>query len=304
MIKNFFKRIFELSLGIFTTIILAVNTIIFFIPIFIIGFLKLLPIPSWKRKATQCLNYLSAIWISINTTFIDYSRNIQWEIDAIPELSQKNWYFVICNHQTWMDIPVLHKVFNRKIPMLKPFIKSGLKWVPFLGFAWWALDCPFVKRYSPSFLKKNPHKKNRDLKHAALACERFKKLPVSVLSFIEGTRFSPEKRTHQSSPYQYLLKPRAGGVAYVVNTMGETLNKILDVTILYPKNHRTLWDYLCGRVTKIKIAIREISVPEKFINMAYNDNPDVRHDFYQWLNETWLEKDKLIQQTLALNPER
>ena len=59
-------------------------------------------------------------------------------------------YLVLANHQSWVDILVLQKVFNRRIPLLRFFLKRQLFWVPLLGLAWWALDFPFMGRYTPT----------------------------------------------------------------------------------------------------------------------------------------------------------
>mgnify|MGYP000339027078 CR=1 FL=1 len=42
------------------------------------------------------------------------------------------------------------------------------------------------------------------------------------------------KAKRQRSPYQHLLKPKAGGIAFVLEAMGENLSKIVNVTISYP----------------------------------------------------------------------
>lgn len=92
--------------------------------------------------------------------------------------------------------------------MLKFFLKKELIWVPFLGLAWWALDFPFMKRYSRKFLAANPHLAGKDLESTKKACEKFKHTPVSVMNFVEGTRFTPEKHQRKNSPYAHLLPPR------------------------------------------------------------------------------------------------
>lgn len=301
--SKFISKLSEYSLATLTLLVLFINTIIFFIPIFILGLLKLIPIKAWQHQLSRLLDTIPPMWIWVNTRFVDCSRQINWQIEGVKDLHPKQRYFIMCNHQTWMDIPVLQKAFNYKIPTLKPFIKSGLKWVPLLGFAWWVLDCPFMKRYSQSYLEKHPRKKAKDLKTTKKACEKFKALPVSILSFIEGTRFNTKKQLLQASPYQHLLKPKAGGAAYVLNAMGENLNKILDVTILYPKKYNTLWDYLCGRIRTIKVAIREITIPKEFIHMDLQNDPTIKKRFYRWLNDTWHEKDIFIQKTLNLQSE-
>ena len=139
-----------------------------------------------------------------------------------------------CNHRSWVDIVVVQWLFNRRIPILKFFLKKELFWVPVLGMAWWALEFPFMKRYPRAVLEKRPGAAGAGPEATRLACERFRDVPVSVLNFLEGTRFSRGKRGRQYSPYQHLLLPRAGGVAQVVSTLGDRLRAWLDVTIVYP----------------------------------------------------------------------
>ena len=62
----------------------------------------------------------------------------------------------VSNHQSWVDILVLQKVFNRRIPFLKFFLKQELIWVPLLGLAWWALEFPFMRRHSSAYLAAAP----------------------------------------------------------------------------------------------------------------------------------------------------
>ena len=155
---------------------------------------------------------------------------------------------VISNHQSWIDIITLQTVFNRKIPFLKFFIKKELIWVPIMGPAWWALDFPFMKRYSPEFLAKKPHLKGKDIEITRIACSKFKTMPVSVMNFVEGTRFSENKHYRQRSPYNNLLKPKAGGTGFVLTIMGEQLNSILNITIKYTGEDKKFWSLLCGRI--------------------------------------------------------
>jgi hypothetical protein len=129
-------------------------------------------------------------------------------------------YLVISNHQSWVDIPALIQALNRRTPFFKFFLKKELIWVPFLGLAWWALDYPFMKRYSKAFLAKHPELAGQDLKITKEACELFKRQPVTVVNYLEGTRFNETKRKQQGSPFKRLLKPKAGGVAFVLAAMG------------------------------------------------------------------------------------
>ena len=117
------------------------------------------------------------------------------------------------------------KSLTAAVPFLKFFLKKELIWVPILGIAWWALDFPFMKRYSAAVLKKRPHLRGKDIEITRQACKKFKSLPVSIMNFVEGTRFTREKHDKQKSPFTHLLKPKAGGIGFVLSTMGEQLQQ-------------------------------------------------------------------------------
>ena len=67
-------------------------------------------------------------------------------MEGLGSLRPDSWYLVNCNHRSWVDIFVLQRVLNRRIPLLKFFLKRELIWVPVIGLAWWALDFPFMQR--------------------------------------------------------------------------------------------------------------------------------------------------------------
>ncbi|MFP3526115.1 acyltransferase, partial [Pantoea sp. SIMBA_072] len=89
------------------------------------------------------------------------------------------------------------------------------------------------------------------------ACELFKRQPVTVVNYLEGTRFTETKRQEQQSPYRCLLKPKAGGVAFVLAALGEQLDALLDVTIVYPGNQAPgFWALLNGSISRVIIDIQ------------------------------------------------
>ena len=162
--------------------------------------------------------------------------------------------------------------------------------MPFLGLAWWALDFPFMKRYSQSFLRKNPHLRGKDLETTRKACAKFKHKPVSVMSFIEGTRYTQDKYDKQKSPFNHLLKPKAGGIAFVLDAMGENLNKIVDVTIYYPEGVPTFVDFLCGKVKKIQVEVYTTEITKELTGDYFNDRA-YKISFQKWLTQFWHDKD-------------
>ncbi len=242
--------------GCISLLLYLLNTILLTTALLIIAVFKfVIPVGIWRKRCDTVINWIAGSWIAINNWNIRLTNPANWDVQGIDALNKKGWYMVVANHQSWLDILVLQKIFHGKIPFLKFFLKKELIWVPFLGLAWWALDFPFMKRYTQSFLKKHPHLKGKDLKITQKACEKFKTMPVSVMNFLEGTRFTPEKHRRQQSPFVHLLKPKAGGIAFVLAAMGEQMHQMLNVTIAYPDGARNFWQFLCGNVREIRVRV-------------------------------------------------
>jgi len=273
----------------------TINTFFWATPILIFALLKfLLPFSKAAKIFNYLLNGCATAWIGTNGWINRLSKSISWEIDIPTELSKQQWYLVVANHKSWLDIMALQQTFNGKIPFLKFFLKQELFWVPVLGLAWWALDFPFMKRYNKSYLKKYPHKKGQDFITTQKACEKFKSIPISIMNFAEGTRFSEAKKDNQNSPYQHLLKPKSGGIGYVLSLMGEEINQMLDVTINYPDNDDfSFWDFLCGRVPRVQLHAELVQIPQG-VKGDYVDDPEHRKQVQQWLNQLWSQKDRRL----------
>jgi 1-acyl-sn-glycerol-3-phosphate acyltransferase len=203
---------------------------------------------------------------------------------------------VTSNHQSWVDIMVLQYVLNRRIRPLKFFLKQELIWVPVIGLAWWALGFPFMKRYSKAYLEKHPEKKGKDLETTRKTCAKFRDNPVGIFNFAEGTRFTPGKHAQQKSPFRYLLKPKAGGIAFVLDAMGEQLQSLVNVTIHYPGGRPGYWDLLCGNVKDVVVHFEEVQIPAEFIGKNYEQDGEYRLAFQGWINRLWEEKDALLEE--------
>ena len=278
----------------------VVNTVLCFVPLLILAVLKLLiPVAGVRRSITRILMAIGDLWISINSAILATGASIDWRATGLENLRRDEWYLVIVNHLSAVDILVVQKLLNRRIPFLKFFIKQELVWVPLLGVAWWALDMPFMKRYSPKYLAKNPHMKGKDLETTRRACKKFQHTPTSVINFVEGTRFSVGKRDSRNSPYRNLLQPRAGGFAVAISSMGELFGSILDVTLVYPDAPASFWDMCCGRHVHVLMDVREREIEEWLIAGDYQNDREFRRRVHTWLGEIWQDKDDLIQQMLV-----
>ncbi|MGL5776801.1 MAG: acyltransferase, partial [Aeromonas veronii] len=226
------NKLIERLRGSLSTLLYFFNTLFWFVPIFSLGLLKLLlPLKGWRTLCNWLLDGCASCWIGFNNLIQKTIIKTPFEVVGVDKGRRNEWYMVIANHQSWVDILVLQRVFNQKIPFLKFFLKKELIWVPFLGLAWWALDFPFMRRYSRKFLEKHPHLKGKDIETTRKACARFRHIPVSVMNFVEGTRFTGSKHQKQGSPYRHLLLPKAGGIAFTLAAMGDQLHQLVDVTI-------------------------------------------------------------------------
>jgi 1-acyl-sn-glycerol-3-phosphate acyltransferase len=281
--------------GTLAALLIFLNTLILFPILMLFAVIKLvIPIRLIRKGCTLVLNRIAWIWIGFNNLLINTLHTIEWDIRGAETLDRKHWYFVTCNHQSWADIPAIQYALNSRIPLLKFFLKKELIWVPLLGVAWWALDFPFMHRHTKEQIAKRPELKGKDIAATQAACEKFRYTPVTIFNFMEGTRFTLAKHQRQNSPYQNLLKPRAGGTAFVLGTMGEMIQTMLDVTIVYPDNDAGFWNLLCGRINRIIIDIKLREIPPRFLGMDYENNRDIRIDFQRWIREIWTEKDARI----------
>lgn len=281
-------------------VFVLVNTIVHALPLLLLALVKaLLPSRRLRRALDAVLLALAQSWIAVNSALIVRMTRTRFLVDLPPGLRADGHYLVLANHQSWVDIPVLQKVFNRRIPFLRFFLKSQLFWVPVLGLAWWALDFPFMKRYSREQIARRPELAGRDLAVTRRACRRFQDIPVSIMNFVEGTRRSSDKHAQQASPYRHLLKPRAGGVGFVLGAMGQGLQAIIDVTVVYPGGQPTLADLFANRIATVHVHVRELPIPDELASGDYENDPAFRARFQNWLNMLWQEKDIRIEQVLT-----
>jgi 1-acyl-sn-glycerol-3-phosphate acyltransferase len=234
-------------------------------------------------------------WTRVNTALINLFNNADWQINGAQQLDKARWYLLISNHKSWLDIPVVSTVTHSRIPEPKFFLKDELKWLPFLGTGCWALDMPFMKRYSAAQLAKKPELKGKDIATTRASCQKFKTVPTTIINFVEGTRFTLQKQAQKRSPFQYLLPPKAGGIAFTLASMGEQFNAILDFTLLYPDNpNHVALDMLMGKLKRVVVQVEVLPVDQQVIGDYFND-AQFRERFQLWLNQRWQHKDQLMQ---------
>lgn len=281
--------------GVVAATLLGLNTLAWCLLLFAAALVKLvLPFRPVRTRIDPVLNAIATGWIACNSGWMRLTQRTRWDVAGIDGLRPDGWYMVNANHQSWVDILALQHLLNRRIPLLKFFLKRQLIYVPVIGLAWWALDFPFMRRHSDAYLKAHPEKRFDDLEATRRACAKFSLVPTSVMNFAEGTRFTPAKHAAQRSPYVHLLKPRAGALALALNALGDRFRSLLDVTIVYPGGAPTFWQFLCGDVDAVTIRARELAIPEHLVAGSYERDPAFRKEMQRWLGTLWQEKDREI----------
>ncbi len=285
-------------------LLMGISTFVLTSSIIVLSIFKfLVPRGVAQNFVRRFLAGIAELWVSINNFLFSLSRNTHWDLEIPHDLERRGCYLVNCNHQSWVDILVLHRCFNRRLPFLRFFLKSELIRVPFLGATWWALDFPFMKRASKAQLARRPRLRGNDLESARKACEIFKDIPVAMMNFPEGTRFTTEKYGAGNSPYKYLLQPRIGGVGQVLFALGDQLNALIDVTIVYPRNDDsrlapTFWQFVSGQLPEIVVRAEQRAIPAHLLGRNFKKDREFRRELESWNNSLWLEKDELISSIL------
>ncbi len=294
--------------GVMTFLFLSCYTILWCIPLYFFGFLRLIsPIPSLKPLFLKGSIFCANQWISGHLSWASSVLGLHWDVrdDTHLHLKKKAWYLVLANHQTWVDPFAIHAALHRRIPFLSFFCKQGVLWIPFINLATYGVSCPILKRYPKALLEKKPELRHKDVESTLRSCRKLLAFPSGIANFSEGTRWTPLKYERQKEKhFQNLLNPKTGGIAYAIEAFGDSLAGILDLTILYRKKGipvRTVsfWDYCCGRVESICIIIRSCPIPASFKHKHYAQDAQYRSDFKAWLETQWHFKDHYLKQHLS-----
>lgn len=277
--------------GVVVILLLLLNTIWWGSLVLIVGFPKLfMPRGELRRRFILALAWLGACWVGGNDRIVDLFLPVEWDVSGVDIDDPSGHYLLISNHVSWVDIFALFRVFHRRAAFIRFFMKSQLIWFPIAGQACAALEFPFMRRYSPDYLARHPEKRGRDLVMARRMCRRYRRVPVAVAIFLEGTRFTREKQENQESPYRHLLRPRVGALSFALAALGDQLDAVLDVTLAYPGGETTMWDFVSGKLRRVAVRVRKLDVPPELLDEA---GPD-REKLKEWIDQVWREKDLLL----------
>lgn len=273
------------------------------VPLFGFGITKMFSRPQNRStqvsKADKGVLAVANRWIANNNYLIDHLLpHLDLRLHLPDDLSVTGKYILISNHQSWVDTTLTQYISQNRLPLTRFFAKSELLYIPIVGQAFYFLDFPMMKRYSPQAIAKNPSLKNRDVEEARRACAMLANKPFTLLNYLEGTRYTEKKHALQHSPYQGLLKPKAGGLALAIAALGDKVDGILDMTIVYPDGIPTYSDLWKGNLRRVGIDVRHIALPEdlkqRLLAGQYQTDEQTRADMYAWVDRIWQEKQTIM----------
>lgn len=266
------KNLISLS----STLWVAINLIIgltFLVPIAIINWL--LPIAVISRLCFFMVDHIYRLAVKVDSFWMQQVIGIELVINGKPNLYRTP--VVICNHQSWFDIPLIQEIITGQGPIVKFLIKRELAWVPIIGWICLALNFPRLRR------SKNSSDRKADFSIIQQASKSHGEDSGALLIFPEGTRFTKAKQVNQQSPYRHLLKPKTGGLK-MIKDHADKGTVLVDITINYNQDRVRIWECLHGSPKKITLTLDYFQL----------DDID---DIAAWLNQRWQEKDKILSNT-------
>ncbi len=262
--------------------------------IIVLGIVKLIPLTFLRQTINPVIANFEIAFGVCSISLLKFFNRININYRVSSELSKDQWYLVTVNHRSYLDVILVMDFAYQRIPAPKFFLKKELIWLPIVGLGAWALDMPFMRRFSKAQITKNPNLAGKDIETTKKQCEKYKLTPTTVVNFAEGTRFTTLKHNQKQSPYTHLLRPKAAGLAFTLNTMGEQFTELLDITLVYPENEGyPMMDMLCGRMKRIIVDVEKVPISHE-LRGNYDTDNEFKATFQQWLNALWTSKDKRI----------
>jgi len=278
-------------------LVIVPATLVLIVPMLVTALVRLLiPLDAVRRRCRRTATGIAESWLVVVVWSFRHSYDTRIDVTGDLDFDRNHSYLLLCNHQSWVDVPVLLQAFRQRLPFYRFFMKRSLIWMPLLGIAFWALEYPFVRFRSGRYLERHPEKRGEGLTTAIRACKQIRGVPTTIVSFPEGAIFTRPRHQRQQSRYRNLLRPHAGGSSLVISAMADQLDALIDVTLHYPDGAPGIADFLCNRVRAVQVHVRRIEIPESMTQGNYQDDPEFRESFRDWLNDIWDEKDTLIEE--------
>jgi 1-acyl-sn-glycerol-3-phosphate acyltransferase len=272
-------------LATFKAVVLLAIGIATLLPINLIQLLSLVLLP-FSRRAFRAVNrWCADTWWGLCVVGAERfnGSRVVFTGDDVP---MREDALLIANHQQMPDITAIMKFCKTKDRLgdMKYFVKKQLKWVPGMGWGMQFLDCLFIDRDWAS-----------DREQIRRTFDRLVSgnVPVHLISFVEGTRFTMAK-LEAAQAYaeknglpvpRHTLVPRSKGFAASVEGLRSHISAVYDLTIGYEDAVPNLWQYIKGLVKRIHVHVRRYPI---------EDLPQSADDLRQWLIDRWTEKNDLF----------
>jgi len=276
--------------------VIAANSFGGSIPLWLMGVGKVV---TGAAIADKAVIKIATHWISSNSALIDNMLpRKDWRINLPDDIHTNGKYLLVSNHQSWVDTSIVQYIGEKRLPLTRFFTKFELIYIPIVGQAFYFLDFPMMRRHSKEAIAKNPALKGKDIEEAKRACALLKDKPFTLLNYLEGTRFTKAKQAQQKSPYTHLLKPRAGGLSLAISALGEDIDGILDMTIVYPDGVPSYGDLWKGNIKRLGVDLRYIDIPDALFESikqgGYENDENTKAQMFDWVEQVWRQKDERI----------
>ena len=202
------------------------------------------------------------------------------------EIPRDENVILMANHQEMADVPFLWDYAGTKgrVGDMKWIVKDALKYAPGLGVGMAFLEMVFVKRNWTE---------DREYVRRLFATFHEDRIPLWLMTFPEGTRFTPEKQDRNRKraaqtgiePFRHMLVPRTKGFVAAVIGLRGYIDAVYDVTIGYEGGVPTLWQFVKGLPKVAHMHVRRF---------AMAGLPEADEDVAAWLIARYREKDDLL----------
>lgn len=270
---------------------ITLNLAFWSLPLFLLGLLKL-ALPPSRAVVERAMAWIYRTAVVLDDLWLGRVMGIRWSVPDLG-LDPERSYLVLANHVSWSDILLLQSVITRQGPLLKFLAKRELIYVPILGLVFWAFDFPILRRRSRGG-GDDRERRRRDLEALHEACRSVRRSPAAIMNFAEGTRFAEAKREQTDSPYRHLLRPRVGGLLALIDAIGDDIDALIDLTLIYP-GPMSFWGFLAGGMPEIEIRAARID-PKSL--------PRSQAEAGAWLADRWARKDAAIEASRAARAAR
>lgn len=250
--------------------------------------LSLLVLPFSRRVARRmnrwCARSIWGLWVLM----AERQNKIDVRVTG-DEVPIRENALLLPNHQSMTDV-LLALCFAwraRRLGDLKWFVKDVVKYVPGPGFGMWFLDCIFVKR---DWLKDRGNIDRLFNKY------KTEKIPLFLVSFLEGTRLT-KKKLAESQAFarerghyvpKHTLVPRTKGFVFSMLGLGDHLDAVYDITFGYQGDRPpSLYECFAGDVVRLDMHVR------RYPRAAL---PSDEEGLAEWALARFREKDELLEQ--------